>query len=146
MAQSTPQIWPAASAPIISIVSINGISVPTDPHGNLTFSAQDVTLQTASTYQVVLEAKNVPTDETWSVKLRFVDCYTGKDTFVNATWQSGTLADSLWTASVTMDKGFTALQARAYQGTTTSSSAALEKQVVNKEMLTPVEKHISSKE
>lgn len=109
------QIWPGSNAPSLRCVSIAGLSIPLDPHASLNFPSSDVTITPGQTNPVdlVIEADNVPVSPVLStVSVRIVR-KTGAVTTVNATFVSGNGAHSMWTASVSLAGGFSAIQARA---------------------------------
>jgi hypothetical protein len=100
-----------ALTPSIRVVSIGGVSAPSDPTGQFA-SPTDVVVPNPQV-QIVLECKNVPTNSTVQVELR--SATNTNFTTVNATLQSGNLAQSTWiaTGNLGTSLGYATVMARA---------------------------------
>ena len=105
-----PAIWPSTSAPVITVSTIGGVAVPTDPSGN--FTTGDLSLAQSPSIPIVLTAQNVPTNSRVTV---FVKLASGQDVNVMAQYQTGSQSLSTWLATATNlpSSGFTSIQARA---------------------------------
>lgn len=118
IATSTPQltmgtpnpVWPPANTPQVQATMIAGHPIASDPRGNLIFPNTDVTFSNANPLTLQIEASNVPL--TWSMQARVVQ-KSGPEIIGAATFQSGTEAASIWTASLTLPNGISAIQVRA---------------------------------
>lgn len=104
-------IWLPAGAPTVEIVQVHDQGVPADPRSGYDFPA-DVALTNPNPMVVQIHCTNVPVDSSASVALRVVP-KTGEDMVVSATVASGTLADSMWEATLQLPDGFSVLQAHA---------------------------------
>jgi hypothetical protein len=108
------QIWPGTSAPNVWVDSLGGQAVPVDPRLKLDWPTADMSFSTAGAQTAIIKAQNVPVDGSWKVSLRVMPT-TNKAVWQDATFQSGDLANSTWTASVNLGAGYTVLQAKAYK-------------------------------
>ncbi len=106
---TTPVIWPATNAPVVTVVSVNGASAPADPLAGLAISS-DVSIATNSPVDIILQSQNFP--PSGSVVVRVTPKYANYFN-VNATFQSGNFAQSTWKATTALPAGFCALQAHA---------------------------------
>lgn len=108
---SPPQIWPAATAPTVKVLSIDGVAAPVDPTARLD-TASDVAIQKNTAVDVIVQTTNFPTSGV--VQVRDVKKY-GNATWTNCTLTGtgNTFAQSNWKATITFSGGFTTLQARA---------------------------------
>jgi hypothetical protein len=102
-------IWPAASAPTVSVVSVNGSPAPGDPLAGL-LTSSDVNLSTNGVVSIMLQTQNFPPSGTVAVR---VNPKYGTYFYANAVYQSGTFASSTWKATATLPPGFCVLQAHA---------------------------------
>lgn len=109
---SDPVLWPASTAPTVRVTTLNGVAVPPDPNADMISPPGDVSLTAASSVPLLLEAVNVPSNATVTVRVVFKS---GQDYAVPATFVSGTTALSTWSATLTAlpDAGFAAIQATA---------------------------------
>ena len=111
---SDPVIWPPSSAPIVTILTIGGLSVPSDPRAGMVSPPADVNLATTGAAVVTLQVQNAPTNSTVLVRLIPRQGTSNASTEFPATFTGGN--STLWTctaAGVTVGTaGFTALQAR----------------------------------
>lgn len=107
-----PVPWSAVSAPPVRVTTINGVAVPADPNADMISPPGDVSLTAASAVPLALEAVNVPSNATVTVR---IVCKSGQDYTVPASFVSGTTALSTWSATVTAlpAAGFAAIQATA---------------------------------
>lgn len=105
-------VFPGPTVPTVRVLDIATIPVPADPRAS--YPSPDTTITSAGPAAVRLEATSVPVDGSWIVAVRVVPVV-GPDFTVNATLQSGTLAQSAWTAQITFPGGASAVQARAYR-------------------------------
>jgi hypothetical protein len=106
---TTPVIFPSASAPTVSIVSVGGQSAPADPAANVV-SSPDITISTNSQTTVVLQTQNFPT--TGTVTVRVVPVY-GPSSTLTATNLSGNTSSATWQLTAQMPSGYCVLQAHA---------------------------------
>lgn len=100
-----------ALTPSIRVVSIGGVSAPSDPTGQFA-SPTDVVVPNPQV-QIVLECKNVPSNATVQVELR--SATNTNFTTVNATFESGNLEQSTWiaTGNLGTSLGYATVMARA---------------------------------
>lgn len=116
---ATAQLWPDdATDPSVRVVSLSSIPIPANPAARFDFPAADLNIETGSGQQLLIEAKNIPTGsdppgvQAWNVRARVVP--RGSTAFtVNATFSSGNYATSLWTATLSLPNGTSAVQVRA---------------------------------
>lgn len=105
-----PRIWRDETIPAVRIVSVNGLELPLDPNGKMTFPAQDLQVPETGTHPVVLETSNVPTNA--AITVRLVNRVGSIQTFAAAlTGGNETLAT--WQADVALSGGFKTIQAHA---------------------------------
>lgn len=91
--------WPPAPEPTVRIATVNNQAVTADPRMNPSaLVGGDITISTTSAVPLTLAASNVPTTSTVTVRvvLGGGNAYT-----VPATFQSGNLTSSTWTATLT---------------------------------------------
>ena len=105
MPLTTPQLWPAATDPSISILSIAGVTVPADPLNTFNYATPDVQtmLDTSQpvAIAVVIQATNVPLN--WDVEVRAVSQVDGTAYQVPAIMQpGGSLTSSTWIATLAL--------------------------------------------
>lgn len=109
-----PMIFPPSDAPtlIVTAVTANAIDlpVPFDPMASFDFPLQDVTMDATDPVTVHVAATNVPLD--WVIEVRAVS-KSGATVAAVADPLVGTEASSTTTASITLPRGFMALQANA---------------------------------
>lgn len=104
-------LWPPDSAPSARIVSVGGGAVRPEPLAAFGLPAgADVNLQGVNPMEIVLETRNMPT--TASVSARIVPL-SGSAIFLPLAFASGDQAAALWTNSISLPEGYTAIQARA---------------------------------
>ncbi|MGA2556835.1 MAG: hypothetical protein ABSG04_11250 [Verrucomicrobiota bacterium] len=106
---TTPVIWPPASAPTVSIVSVGGQPAPTDPVANV-ISSPDIGIQTNSPVTVLLQTQNFPI--AGAVALRLVPVY-GPSSVLNASYVSGNTTLATWQLTAQIPVGYCVLQAHA---------------------------------
>jgi len=106
-----PVIWPENATPAVKIISVGPASVSNYPLADM-IEEPDVriTPDQAQNLTVTIAAQFVPLD--WTVSVRLVPT-SGADSVVNATFQSGDATASVWTAQLSLNDGFSALQAAA---------------------------------
>lgn len=108
---TTAKIWPLTTDPTVKLLSVNGINVPAEP--GTPFNSPDIDLTAAGSYTVLVEARNVPIDGTWSVSVRGVP-KSGSASIYNCTVQGGSnQALSTWAATIPFTDGLQVIQARA---------------------------------
>lgn len=105
-----PLIWLPSSGPKATIVSVGTKAAPADPHAELSVGGTDVDLEIAGLTTVIIACENVPSAS--AVKLLMTPKY-GNTVVVPATFQSGTTAQSQWSANVTLPIGYAVLQVHA---------------------------------
>jgi len=105
---ATATLWPSASTPTATILSVGGLTPPVDPHASLSPGAFDLLLSTVGPITVVVQTANVPTDATVSVHL--TPQY-GASVRTTASHTSGDATLSTWTAQFTPSPGPFTLQA-----------------------------------
>ena len=113
LAGDTPLIWLPTNGPTATIVSIGGVGAPTDPRASFGTYGPDVTLPQTNTTVVVVQTVNAETASV--VKVRGAPRANGDFTEVTATLtQTNSLNPLilLWTASLPVNNGFSAVQAR----------------------------------
>lgn len=105
-------IWLPEDGPTARVVSVNAAPAPLDPRSSLEI-APDVSINTTSEVDVIVETMNVPSS--WEVKVRITPRYGNPivqtATFVTFTDEAQTKAT--WKAKVTLPPGYCAIQARA---------------------------------
>jgi hypothetical protein len=99
---------PTTPPPSIRVVSVAGIAVPSDPTGS--FSAPDVTLNSAAALPIVVEARHVPVGTTPTLVLMSLE---GADQTLTMPALMGTTQQSTTTAQVTFPPSFTRGYVRA---------------------------------
>lgn len=104
-----PIIWPADNAPSVRIASVSGINSPADPTAPLVNQA-DIAIATNGAVAVVVETKNFPVSGL--VQLRYAYKY-GDAYWVSVPYQGGTFTQATWSVDLTLNGGFSTLQARA---------------------------------
>jgi hypothetical protein len=103
-------LWPGVSAPTVRVTSIGGVAVPDDPQASFEFPYGDVALATPEAVTLTIEATNLPTTSTVTVR---VAPRSGQDVIVPATFVSGDDQASIWEGAVQLSQGFAAIQVRA---------------------------------
>jgi hypothetical protein len=99
---STPNLYlPSSSPGAITVVSVNGVSLPATPTGS--FVTPDVSINSTAAVPVVINATNIPVGTPLTLQF-FSD--NGTDFTVPAAL-TGTLAQSTTTVQVTFPPGFT---------------------------------------
>jgi hypothetical protein len=101
-------VFPPASAPSVSIVSIGGVAVPANPTAS--FITPDVTLDNATTVTIQLAASKVPVGTVVHLTLT---PETGAIVNVDSTPLAGTFDASTATASMTLPHGFSRFSVQA---------------------------------
>jgi hypothetical protein len=105
-------IWPQTDAPSVRVVSIGGISAPTDPTSSLNPPGGDVNFSVSNAVQVVIEARNLATNATMRVRITHT-IQNSADT-VTAGYVSGDFTLSQWAAMATIAPNtYAAIQVRA---------------------------------
>lgn len=105
-------LFPPPTAPLLQVVSIAGISAPSDPNARFDLTNEDVTLFNDQPVTVRIRALNVPAN--WRMDVR-VAPRLGQQIVAAATKVSENGNESFWEASITFPRGQSAIQARAYQ-------------------------------
>ena len=105
----TPVIFPPASAPTVTILSVGGQSAPADPAANV-ISAPDIGLGTNRPTTVVLQTQNFPT--TGTVSVRVVPIY-GPSFVLSATNVSGNFDSATWQLTAQIPIGYCVFQPHA---------------------------------
>ena len=104
-------IWPAATAPTVSVVSVNSLAAPSDPRANFTMGGDDITISaTNGTINVALQTANFPTNGTVNVYLRPRN---GAPSMNPASFVSGTSSSATWQLVTSAPIGHFIIQARA---------------------------------
>lgn len=105
-----PTIWPPAGSPSVTIATVAGVAVPTDPNGNLL--GGDIQISSATAVPVTISAANVPSNATMALRAVLVTGATAVT--VSATFASGDQTASTWTATLPAiaNNAYTLLQAR----------------------------------
>jgi len=103
-------IWPAANAPTLRVVSIDGQNAPTDPRANVSSSGPDLTTTTSGTNRIVLETANFPVGGTVNV---YIKPRNGPQSILPATFVSGDEALATWHLNTALPLSHTVVQARA---------------------------------
>ncbi len=110
---SPGQLLPDATTPAVRVASVSiggsGVAVPTDPRAVTDPHAADVSLPSAGTATVLLEARNVAPGRTCTVRVLSM---VGNAVTYTSTPLSGTQALSTATVSVPLASGVYAMQAR----------------------------------
>jgi hypothetical protein len=106
---TSPTLWPANNAPVVTIVSVNGSSVPSDPAAQVA-SSPDLSISTNNPVDIILQSQNFPPSGT--IVLRVTPKYANFFN-VNATFQSGSFTQANWKATTVLPGGFCVLQAHA---------------------------------
>ena len=112
MPGATPKLWPSEDSPKLTIISVDGQSVITDPLANRDFPKQDVSISNTNLLSIHIQCSNVPTN--WNVSLRIAP-FRGSESVVNATLVTGNDVTSMWEAQAIIASSVSVLQARAYQ-------------------------------
>lgn len=109
-------IWPPAGAPQVRAVSVvvdgNTIPLTADPHGSLDAPLADANFDTNNPVTLNIEGHNVPLD--WQVVVR-VTPKSGTPYIVLADPLQGDVASSTTSVALNLNRGFGALQVRAYK-------------------------------
>lgn len=109
---TTPKLFPDALTPRIVSTKLSTENVPADPRP-LSIYPTDVLLDTPATYTLEIACEQVPVPPaSASVVARIVPAQ-GASTKVNATYVSGNLGSSLWTAQIPVPAGRSTITARA---------------------------------
>lgn len=101
-----PSIWP-----VKLVVDETDVIIPTDPQAKLDFPLADVSFDTLNNVTLHIEAAYVPLS--WSVAVRIV-AKAGDSQIFYADPLAGTLESSTTTATLTLPRGFGAIQVRAF--------------------------------
>ncbi len=104
-------LWPPDGAPIVRVLSIEGVDVPADPRSEVELGTADVDVpNTDEDALIVLETENVPSS--WIIRVRLTPKY-GIATFATAVHESGTDSLSTWNVTAPIPDGFFIVQAHA---------------------------------
>lgn len=113
---SPPLIWLPASAPSIRVTRVQtasgDVEVPVDLRASFEFGKGDVTLDTGDPVTLRIEATNVPTS--WTVTVRLVP-WLGEAENSPATLVEGNDVASVWSAEFTPRSGTSSIQVRAHE-------------------------------
>jgi len=98
------RLWPDATEPKVTAVSLGGRPVPADPRALCTFGNTDVELNSATPAILTINARNVPlASEIW---VRIVPATQGQnEQRVQASFQTGTFQSSTWAATLPVSNG-----------------------------------------
>jgi len=94
--------------PSIRVVSIGGVPVPTNPHGE--FTVPDVVINVSTPVVFAVEAHNIPLGTIAKIYLQSEDA---TDQVIDSTPLSGTIESSTASASVTVPRGMSRGTVRA---------------------------------
>ncbi|MDX2147559.1 MAG: hypothetical protein SFZ23_08560 [Planctomycetota bacterium] len=104
---TTAKLWPDASAPKVTAVSLGNKPLPSDPRGLFTFGNTDVELNSATPAVLQINCENVPLNAT--VQVRIVPVTQNQnETRIDATFQSGSFTSSTWRATLPISDGVSA--------------------------------------
>jgi hypothetical protein len=103
-------IWPPAEVPAVRVVSVGGTAVPADPHARFDLGSADLSLADLASAEILLQTTRI--DPAGTVQVRIAPKI-GEPYWVNAVFQSGTVAQASWAALANLPDGFFAVQARA---------------------------------
>ncbi len=107
-----PILWPASTAAVAKILSVDAVSSPVDPRSPLDLDADvKISKAAAASSVVTVQTQNFPTNGT--VKVRAAGKFSATATLVTAAFQGGNATQATWTATVTFPEGYTTLQAIA---------------------------------
>jgi len=87
-----------------------GNPIPSDPRSEMAFPSTDLLLASGGAKTLLIEAENVPIDGVVTVRLVR---RTGLDLTTTASFVSGTLESSHWSAEVNVDGGYSVIQVHA---------------------------------
>jgi hypothetical protein len=121
-AADVPLLWPPDDSPrlvatkfvVDPLGSPIDVPIPADPHAELDFPNEDISLDSVDDLELHIEAYNVPLD--WVVEVH-VTAKSGRSFRVTAEPLVGTQQASTTTATFSMERGFSAVQLRAYAPT-----------------------------
>jgi hypothetical protein len=112
-----PMIFPATNAPTVTIVSVAGLTAPTDPKAIMSpnTGADDLAIATTSAINIILQTQNFPTNGTVNV---YIKPRNSVQSILTATFVSGDTNQATWQVSTvlpypTASQGHTVIQARA---------------------------------
>ncbi len=104
--QNPLNIFPSSTDPYIRSISLGGEGVPADPRPQ----SVDITLADPGTYELLIQAENVPTSGTVTVR---ITPRRGEEFTVNANNVSGDTALSTWSANLNLESGASNIIVRA---------------------------------
>ncbi len=110
---SAPQIWPSDTSPQTKILSIGGLTAPSDPRAQDGDTNADMTLNTDQPVIVRVQCTNVPIAN-WKVQLKLV-VPEGDAVLKECTLVEGNDVVSFWEASFTLPPGVSVIQPRAFK-------------------------------
>jgi hypothetical protein len=105
-----PAVWPPATAPVCTIVSVGGYAVSSDPRADFN-NQPDAVVEGQGPVEVILQTRNFPTSGV--VKVRVAPKTNTNTVWVTAGYQSGNTVLATWRANVALTNVITMLQARA---------------------------------
>jgi hypothetical protein len=100
----TAKLWPDATKPKITTVSLGNKPVPADPRGLFTFGDTDVELNSLTPAVLTIDAQNVPLNATLEVRVVPIT-QNQSESRINASFQSGSFASSTWRATLPLTDG-----------------------------------------
>jgi len=103
------RLWPDSNSPDVRIVSVAGTVISGDPRASLDADGSDVTIQSATAVDVVVETRNFSTNGV--VTTRIVPKY-GNAFVTNASFVTGNTSLATWRVTTAMPQGFAAIQVR----------------------------------
>ncbi len=113
LAGDTPLIWLPTTGPVARIISIGSVAAPADPRASFGTYGPDVALPQSTNAQVVVETVNAETASI--VKVRVTPRANANYTETTATLTQTNSQNPLvlrWTATVPVNNGYSAVQAR----------------------------------
>jgi len=112
-----PVIFPATNAPTVTIVSVAGLTAPTDPKAIMSpnTGGDDLTIAATSAVNIILQTQNFPTNGTVNV---YIKPRNSAQSVLVAAFVSGNTNQATWQVSTvlpypTANQGHTVIQARA---------------------------------
>ena len=105
-------LWPDATIPVITNVSLAGESISPDPKRGLNFPDQEVVMSSSEQIILIIDALNVPIAEGEAEMIVRVILKSGLDFTVEAVFQSGDSDSSTWQADLVMPGDISAIQVR----------------------------------
>lgn len=118
---ATAELWPDATYPTVrathfELVGVGPVTIPDDPLARLNYPLADRSFETDDPVTLYIETTNVPVPVgdpliDWTVTV-LVTPLSGLDVEIPAVYQSGDAALSVWSATFTLQGGFSTIQVR----------------------------------